>query len=242
MFKWFKRLFKIGEAEAHAALDQLERPIVMIEQGIRDLRTDLNKGLAAMAEIKALSIKADNQKKEQEQVAAEYQQKAALLLQKGQAGNMDNLEADRLASEALMKKYQTEQKIKAFGQSVMQYDEMSKKMDENNKSLRTKIESYEQELDALRSRLKVAQSTKEVNQKMAGLDSNETLRTLERMKDKILKEEALAQSYLDISREKVSVDEQINKALEGSVTNPIVMDNLADLKKQLGIIQNKLEQ
>jgi phage shock protein A len=242
MFKWLKRFFKIGEAEANAALDKLERPIVMIEQGIRDLRADLNKGLAGMAEIKALAIKAENQKKEQQQKASEYQQKALLLLQKAQAGNMESLEADRLASEALMKKYQLEQQANTFAASVDQYNEMSRKMDENNKSLRSKIESYEQELDGLRSRLKVAQSTKEVNQKMAGLDSNETLRTLERMKDKILKEEALAQSYLEISREKVSVDEQINKALEGSVTNPIVMDNLSDLKKQLGIIQNKLEE
>ena len=34
----FKRLFKVGEAEAHSAMDQLENPIKMTEQGIRDLK------------------------------------------------------------------------------------------------------------------------------------------------------------------------------------------------------------
>jgi phage shock protein A len=34
----FKRLFKVGEAEAHSALDKLEDPIKMTEQGIRDLK------------------------------------------------------------------------------------------------------------------------------------------------------------------------------------------------------------
>ena len=40
---FFKRLFKIGQAEAHSALDKLEDPIKLTEQGIRDLKQDLNK-------------------------------------------------------------------------------------------------------------------------------------------------------------------------------------------------------
>ena len=34
----FKRLFKMGEAEAHSAIDKLENPIKLTEQGIRDLK------------------------------------------------------------------------------------------------------------------------------------------------------------------------------------------------------------
>jgi len=34
----FKRLFKIGQAEAHSAVDKLEDPIKLTEQGIRDLK------------------------------------------------------------------------------------------------------------------------------------------------------------------------------------------------------------
>nr|MCU0392033.1 PspA/IM30 family protein [Thermoflexibacter sp.] len=36
----FNRIFNIGKSEVHNALDKLEDPIKMTEQGIRDLKTD----------------------------------------------------------------------------------------------------------------------------------------------------------------------------------------------------------
>ena len=38
-----RRLFTIGKAEANSAVDKLEDPIKMTEQGIRDLKEDLDK-------------------------------------------------------------------------------------------------------------------------------------------------------------------------------------------------------
>ena len=38
----FKRLFKLGQSEAHSAMDKLEDPIKMTEQGIRDMKKDLD--------------------------------------------------------------------------------------------------------------------------------------------------------------------------------------------------------
>jgi phage shock protein A len=40
-------MFKIGTAEAHSAIDKLEDPIKMTEQGIRDLKKDLDESLKA---------------------------------------------------------------------------------------------------------------------------------------------------------------------------------------------------
>lgn len=241
MFGWLKRLFRIGEAEAHAAIDKLENPINMIEQGLRDLREDLNKGLKSLAEVKALAIKTQNEQKERLTLAADYEQKAVLLLKKAQGGNLDAAEADRLAGEALMKKQDAEKQNQTLQRSLQQYQEMAAKIESNNKQLKTKIESWESELNSLKARVQVAKSTKEFNQKMAGLDSNETLRTLERMKDKIAKEEALAQSYGEIAAGNTSVDDQINKALEGTATNPEVADSLAALKAKLAIEEKKEE-
>ena len=53
----FKRIFKIGQAETHSAIDKLEDPIKMTEQGIRDMKTDLEKSLQALAEVKAMAIR-----------------------------------------------------------------------------------------------------------------------------------------------------------------------------------------
>lgn len=241
MFGFLKRLFKVGEAEANAAIDKLENPIRMIEQGIRDLREDLNKGLKSLAEVKAMAIKAENEQKERQKVALEYEQKAVLLLKKANSGNLDANEADRLAGEALLKKQTAEQQIQTLDGTANQYKQMAAKIESNNKQLKAKIESYESELNTLRARVQVAKSTKDFNQKMAGLDSNDTLRMLERMKDKINKEEALAQSYGEIADSNTSVDDQINKALEGATVNPQVTDSLAALKAKLSQEDNKSE-
>ena len=45
MVNFFKRLFKIGEAEANAVIDKMEDPIKLTEQGIRDMKGDLQKSL-----------------------------------------------------------------------------------------------------------------------------------------------------------------------------------------------------
>lgn len=57
MFAWLKRLFRIGIAEANSAIDKLEDPVKMTEQGIKDLKSDLNKSLQALAEVKASAIR-----------------------------------------------------------------------------------------------------------------------------------------------------------------------------------------
>ena len=55
MIRVFKRMFKVAQSEAHAAVDRLEDPIKMTEQGIRDLRKDLEASMKNLAEVKALT-------------------------------------------------------------------------------------------------------------------------------------------------------------------------------------------
>lgn len=104
MWEWFKRLFRIGKAEAHSALDKLEDPIKMTEQGIRDLKGNLEKALVAMAEVKAMGIRSKGEYEDYTTKAKDYENKAMLLLKKAQSGEIDAAEADRLASEALVRK------------------------------------------------------------------------------------------------------------------------------------------
>ena len=53
----FKRIFKIGQAHAHDVIDQLEDPIKMTEQGIRDLKSDLSMAMSSLAEVKSIAIR-----------------------------------------------------------------------------------------------------------------------------------------------------------------------------------------
>ena len=68
----FKRLFRIGTAEAHSALDKLEDPIKMTEQGIRELKENLEKSFDALAEVKALAIRSRNDHEVYAEKAEDY--------------------------------------------------------------------------------------------------------------------------------------------------------------------------
>ena len=74
---------------------------------------------------------------------------------------------------------------------------------------------------------------------MAQIDSGSTVSMLERMKDKVAEEEALAESYGDIANESKSVDEEIDKALEGGSSQVKASDDLAALKAKLGMDKDK---
>ncbi len=217
MFEWFKRLFNIGKAEANTMLDKMEDPVKMTEQGIRDLKTDLNKSLQGLAEVKAMAIREKKQLEENLRAAADYEHKAVLLLQKAQSGELSEAEADRLASQALDKKEQIEGRIADARKNVAQYDQMVSKMEGNVHQLKSKVSAWENELKSLKARSKVSQATVNLNKQLANVDSNDTLARLERMKEKVLEQEALAESYQDINNQNTSVDDEINRALGGGI-------------------------
>lgn len=52
----FDRLFRIGKAEANAAVDKLEDPSKMADQILRELRANYQQAIQGEAEIKALSL------------------------------------------------------------------------------------------------------------------------------------------------------------------------------------------
>ncbi len=66
----FRRLFKIGQSEAHATLDKFEDPVKLTEQGIRDLKKDLENSLQSLAEVKALAIRAKREAKEKKDASS----------------------------------------------------------------------------------------------------------------------------------------------------------------------------
>lgn len=226
----FRRIFKIGQAEAHSVVDNLEDPIKMTEQGIRDMKQDLDKALKALAEVKALEIRARNDANTNKNKMQEYERKAMALLQRAQEGKMDAAEADRLATIALQKKDESAQLYQQAATDQKRLSGQVSKLEGNIRSLKSNISKWENEVRALKARAKVSKATQNVNKQLAQIDSSSTVSMLERMKEKVEKQEALAEAYGDIADENKSVDEELDSAL-GSSGN----DALADLKAKMGL-------
>lgn len=231
--KFLKRLFKIGQAEVHSAIDGIEDPIKMTEQGIRDMKLDLDKSLEALAQVKAMSIRSKNEVEEYASKSEDYNEKAMLILKKAQSGGLESSEADRLATEALMKKEEAVAGQKRALADKEKFDQNVLQMEGNVQTIKQNISKWENELKILRSRVKVADATKTLNKQMAQLDSNGTVALLERMKEKVAQEEALAEAYGDIANNSKSVDDEIDKAINVKQTK--AFSELEKLKEQLGI-------
>ena len=181
----FKRLFKVGEAEAHSAVEKLENPIKMTEQGIRDLKKDLDKSLQSLAEVKAMAIRAKSDEQNHRNKAQDYENKAMLLLKKAQSGGMDMSEAERLASEALVKKEEAFGQMNQAKANRERFEGNVASLEGNVRKLKQNISKYENELKTLKARVKVSEATKNLNKQMAQIDSGSTVSMLERMKEKV---------------------------------------------------------
>lgn len=229
----FKRLFTMGKAEAHSAIDQLEDPIKMTEQGIRDMKEDLNKSLEALAQVKALAIRSRNEAQDAREKAKDYEAKAMLLLKRGQKGELDAAEVERLAKEALMKQEENKKHAEKLTDDQHRFEAQVSQLDTNVKMIRSNISKWENELRTLKARVRVSTATKNLNKQLAQIDGNSTVAMLERMKDKVLQEEALAESYGEIANESKSVDDEIDKALDNRSVD--ADDALAALKAKMGL-------
>jgi phage shock protein A len=225
------RLFKIGQAEANSIADKLEDPIKLTEQGIRDMKADLDKSLKAFAELKAMQIRSKSEIKKFEDAANNYEQKAIAILNKIKGGEISSEDADRLAGEALRKKEENLASLKRTKTEIQTFDASSNKLDLNVKKIKSNISQWENELKTLKARIKVSDTKLKLNKKLSGTDSSGTISMLEKMKEKVDQDEALSEAYEDISNENKSLDDEINEVLSEDTSS----DSLEELKKKMGI-------
>jgi phage shock protein A len=227
----FRRLTRLGKAEANALVDKFEDPIKMTEQGIRDLKVDLDKSLQALAEVKAMAIRSKRDLKMNTEKAKNYEQKAMLLLKKAENGDLAVEEADRLATEALRLKETALDDAKRAQEEVNRFDTNISSLDANVKKLKNTISSYENELRTLKARARVSKATTKINKQLSGIDSSRTVGMLERMKEKVSQQEAMAEAYGEISNSNVSLDDEIDSVL--SEKNVKASNALEELKAKI---------
>ncbi len=230
----FRRMFKVAQSNAHAAVDQLEDPIKMTEQGIRDLKKNLQAAMVSLAQVKSLAIRLQKETDDHKKRAADYERKAMLLLRRAEAGEMAAAEAERLATSALEKKETEVQQSARVGADYETQRRMSDQLQAKVEDLKRQIAKYENELITLRARARTASSMRKINQQLAGADASGTVAMLEKMKHRVQEEESLAEAYDQLADVGGTIDEDIDRALAGPSPSAGA-DSLAELKKKMGI-------
>jgi len=227
-------MFKVMQSEAHSTVDKFEDPIKMTEQGVRDLKKSLQEAMTSLAQVKSTAIRLKRDVDDQKRMASDYERKAMLLLQKMQSGDVEQAEAERLATEALQKKEEASERSATLATSQQQQQQMSDQLQAKVQKLHDQIRHYENELVTLRARAKTAESMRKINQQMAKVDSSSTIAMLDKMKNKVEEQESLAQAYGEIADTSGGVDSEIDAAL-ATPSSAQAADSLAALKSKMGI-------
>ncbi len=230
----FRRMFKVAESNAHAALDGLEDPIKMTEQGIRDLKQNLQAAMVSLAQVKSLAIRLKKEGADHKKRAADYERKAMMLLKRMEGGEMDAGDAERLATSALEKKDESLQQAASLTTDHKSQQQMADQLQAKVEDLKRQIGKYENEAVTLKARARTASSMRKINQQLAGADAGGTVAMLEKMKQKVEEEESLAEAYDQLADVGGNIDEDIDKAL-AAPSSSAGAESLAALKKKMGI-------
>ena len=153
-------------------------------------------------------------------------------VQKAQSGQMEEADADRLARESLTRVEESQSRHNETSSQAQAQQQTAEKLQANVNDLKSKISSYENDLVTLKARTKTANATRKINQHLANVDSTGTVAMLERMKEKVEEQEALAEAYTEMGEANTSVDDEIEKALADSQAGE-VDDSLAKLKARM---------
>lgn len=244
MWIFFKRLFNVGKAKAHAKLDKVEDPVALTEQAIKDLKQDLAESMKSLAEMKALAIRTKRDVQQAHRAADQYEQRAMQFIAKAEQGDITMDEADRYALKALAQKDQILRVSSANEQNLHAYENMIRKLEIDIQKIRTQINTWEGELKTLKVRSRLSETSRRLNERMSSISNSSMSNMLEDMKMKVEEQEALAQSYEDISNLEDGVDKEVNKVLgkNAALDLPTPKDALAQLKAKMKALPKTTEE
>lgn len=202
---WYIRFFESGKRQAvaqksaqHQPTDTYNPPAPNFEQqyGAYLSAEDLDKALQGLAEIEADLIRSRQEYEASSQKAKEWENKAFLVMQRAQKGEMSQEGADELTLEILKEQKKAEQRAEQSFRSIGELERLKLRMKESIERIKSLRASYYR---------------KTVN----APDSSETISMLERMKQKVLKNEILADLYKDEipKTEDPELDKKVNDAL-----------------------------
>ena len=124
---------------AHSGMDKFEDPIKMSEQGVRDLKKNLQASMVSLAQVKSLAIRLQKETDDHKKRGADYERKAMLLLKRMQGGDMEGTETERLATQALSKK---EEALQSAATASEQQQAQQRMADQ----LQTKVEELKRQI------------------------------------------------------------------------------------------------
>lgn len=197
------RIGNMFKSEANDILDNIEDPIKLCDQKIRDMEEKLRQAELSSAQVIGNAKSIENQKNEALARVNEWDEKIKLAVSKGN---------DELAKKAIIKKKETEQEYEKFSKSYETAHAQAEKLKTTLKELKEEVEATRRKRDEFEARNATAEASQKVNEIVAGVSVSNNDINLDEIERKIQKKEAMAEGLGEIaSANKDDLEDEFDK-------------------------------
>ncbi|MBW4559729.1 MAG: PspA/IM30 family protein [Mojavia pulchra JT2-VF2] len=214
----FDRIKRVVGANLNDLVNKAEDPEKMLEQAILEMQEDLVQLRQGVAQAIAAQKRTEKQYNDAQNEINKWQRNAQLALQKGD---------ENLARQALERKKTYNDTSSALKASLDQQSVQVETLKRNLIQLESKISEAKTKKEMLKARITTAKAQEQLQNMVSGMNTSSAMSAFERMEEKVLMQEARAQSAGDLAG--ADLESQFARLESGSDVD----DELAALKASL---------
>lgn len=217
----FQRLSDLLKSNINDLIDKAEDPEKMVKQIILDMQKELNKSTQALGKAVASERMAEKQYQNSQQISADWESKAKAALATGNT---------ELAKKALAKKVKADEDTASYKEMYETISKQTADIKEQVETLKSKLDEAKSRQAMLIARSQMADTQKNLATSVGGFDASSSTEKFNRMEEKIIRKEAEADAFADISDSLNGVDKDNFDELQ---TNAKVDDELRRLMAEM---------
>ncbi|HIK04514.1 MAG TPA: PspA/IM30 family protein [Trichormus sp. M33_DOE_039] len=214
----FDRIKRVVSANLNDLVNKAEDPEKMLEQAILEMQEDLVQLRQGVAQAIAAQKRTEKQYTDAQNEINKWQRNAQLALQKGD---------ENLARQALERKKTYTETSTALKTSLDQQSTQVETLKRNLIQLESKISEAKTKKEMLKARITTAKAQEQLQGMVRGMNTSSAMAAFERMEEKVLMQEARAQSAAELAG--ADLETQFAQLEAGSDVD----DELAALKASL---------
>lgn len=187
----FTRISNMFKAKVNNALDEMENPIELLDQKVRNMEENLNKAKLSSAQVLGNVHEIEKKMATAQKDSKDWEEKVKLAVAKGN---------DDLAKRALERKLDADKKYVSLQNSYTEASAKAELIKKNLRALEDEIEKTRSYRDEAAARMNNAEASKQVNEILANVQTKTNSIKIDDIERKIQRKEALAEGLGDLKQ------------------------------------------